>query len=167
MSLATLVARIAAGETTDEIRANPDKAALVPPVPPCATAGGTPKTAPVLTVPPVPPVPPQNNKGQSVETESLESWEQWQAANPSPGNVTLTDAETLSIRAWLAFIGEHDKAVIADVLFTCERFPDTLAHCLNHAYPVGCQSGVLALNLVDGSQRLPDIAPRIPGSIPG
>jgi hypothetical protein len=41
------------------------------------------------------------------------------------------------------------------------------AFAIFHAYPVGCQSGVLALNLVDGSQRLPDIAPRIPGSIPG
>ena len=133
MSLATLVARIAAGETTDEIRANPGKAAFVPPVPPCSTAGGTPKPAPVLTVPPVPPVPPQNNKGQSAEAESLESWQEWQADHPSPGTMSLTTDEALDIRAWLDLIGETDPATIADVLRTCERFPDTLAHCLNQA----------------------------------
>ncbi len=115
------------GAHTDEIRANPDKAAFVPPVPPCATAGGTPKTAPVLTVPPVPP---KNNKGQSGELESLEKW---QAANPSPGNVTLTDGESLSLRAWLDLIGETDAATVADVLRTCSRFPDTKAHCLREA----------------------------------
>ena len=45
----------------------------------------------------------------------------------------LTTDETLDIRAWLAFIGETDPATIEDVLRTCERFPDTKAHCLREA----------------------------------
>ncbi len=65
MSLASLVARLAAGEDLQEIRRNHDKGAFVPPVPPCTLAQGTPKPAPVLAVPPVPLVPPQNDNPQS------------------------------------------------------------------------------------------------------
>ena len=131
MSLTTLVARIASGETIDEIRANP--ARNVTPVTSCNAGGVTLKPAPALGVTPVTPVTAQNDNTQSAETASLESWEQWQAANPSPGNVKLTEGEVSHLRAWLAFIGETDPQTIADVLSTCERFPDTRAHCLREA----------------------------------
>lgn len=36
-----------------------------------------------------------------------------------------------------------------------------------HAYPVGCQNVILALNLTNGSPKLPDDSPRIPEGIPG
>ncbi len=45
----------------------------------------------------------------------------------------LTETETLDLRAWLAFIGETDKATIADVLRACERSPTTRAHWLREA----------------------------------
>lgn len=124
MSLANLVARIAAGETPAEIMSSRES---VPPVPPRKNADGTQKMAPMLVVPPVPPVPPQNNKAQ------LESWEQWQAAHPSPGTVPLTADETADIRAWLAFIGETDPLAVEDALSICGRFPDTKAHFLREA----------------------------------
>ena len=55
------------------------------------------------------------------------------ALNPSPGSVPLTADETLSLRAWLAFIGETDKATIEDVLRACERSLTTRAHWLREA----------------------------------
>lgn len=150
MSLANLVARIAAGETPEEIMANPGKAESVPPVPPQQNTPGTRKPAPILAVPPVPPVPPQNTKVQSAE---LESWEQWQAEHPSPGTTPLTADETLSLRAWLAFIGEHDKPTIADVLRTCERFPDTKAHCLNEARTTKARQVIAARAALEAAEE--------------
>jgi len=38
---------------------------------------------------------------------------------------------------------------------------------LVHAYPVGCQNDILALNLADGSPWLPDDTSRVPEGIPG
>ena len=65
--------------------------------------------------------------------DSTHRWEQWQAANPSPGNVSMTEDKTSDLRVWLELIGEHDKATIDDVLRTCERFPETRARCLREA----------------------------------
>ncbi len=153
MSLASLVARIAAGETTDEIRANPTKGA-----PDTADTAryGTPvsaKPAPVLACTADTPDTAQNNKVQSGETESLEQWQVWQAANPSPGNVTLTETETADLRAWLAFIGETDHATIADVLSTCERFPDTKAHCLNEARTTKARQVIAARAALEAAEE--------------
>lgn len=38
---------------------------------------------------------------------------------------------------------------------------------INHAYPVGCQKDILALNLANGSRWLPDDTSRVPEGIPG
>ena len=136
MSLATLVARIAAGETLDEIRANPTRD--VTPVTSCNAGGVTLKPAPALDVTPVTPVTAQNDKPQG------EPWEAWQAAHPSPGTVPLNKAERAHILAWLAFIGETDAATIADTLATCERYPDTRAHCLREARNAGARRIIAA-----------------------
>ncbi len=80
-------------------------------------------------------------------------WEQWQADHPSPGTVPLTTDEALDIRAWLTFIGETDPATIADVLRTCERFPDTLAHCLNQARTTEARQVIAARAALDAAQE--------------
>ncbi len=71
-------------------------------------------------------------------------WEEWQAAHPSPGTVPLNKAEKAHILAWLEFIGETDASTIADVLQTCERYPDTRAHCLREARNAGARRIIAA-----------------------
>jgi hypothetical protein len=87
----------------------------------------------------------------------LESWEQWQAANPSPGNVKLTEAERAHILAWLEFIGETDAATVADVLSTCERFPDTKAHCLTQAHTTKARQIIAARAALEAAEERADI----------
>ena len=162
MSLATLIARVAAGETPAEIMANPSGTAFVPPVPPHRNGGGTPKPAPALTVPPVPPVPPQNDNPQSeprlAPSDAVAHFrlpngtELWlsppetleQVQSRHPGAVPWTDADSVTvtellpeneatIRAWLVSLGEPLAAIEQDIE-TARRFPDTAAWLLARAH---------------------------------
>jgi len=67
----------------------------------------------------------------SPTADPVQPWEQWQADHPNPGTVVLSTDQTSAIRVWLAYIGETDNATIRDVLATCAKHPDTLAHCLS------------------------------------
>ncbi len=80
-------------------------------------------------------------------------WEEWQAAHPSPGTVPLNKAEKAHILAWLEFIGERDPQTIADVLATCERFPDTKAHCLREARNAGARRIIAARAALEAAEE--------------
>ncbi len=145
MSLATLVARIAAGETPAEIMANPDKGE---PATAATARNGAPvaaKPAPVLAC--------TAETSATAQNDKLQAWEVWQAAHPSPGTVPLNKAERAHLLAWLELIGETDKATIADVLATCERYPDTRAHCLREARNAGARRIIAARVALEAAEE--------------
>ncbi|MDA8190412.1 MAG: hypothetical protein M0Z68_02790, partial [Gammaproteobacteria bacterium] len=53
----------------------------------------------------------------------------------------------------MAFIGETDHATIADVLSTCERFPDTKAHCLNEARTTKARQVIAARAALEAAEE--------------
>ena len=110
-------------------------------------AGSSPTVATVATVAVA------NPKTDLTPIRELESWQEWQAEHPSTGTVPLSDDETLSLRAWLDLIGEHDKTVIDDVLSTCERFPDTKAHCLTQAHTTEARQAIAARAALEAAQE--------------
>ena len=65
----------------------------------------------------------------------------------------LNKAERSHILAWLAFIGEKDPRTIADVLATCERYPDTRAHCLREARNAGARRIIAARVAKEASEE--------------
>ena len=138
MSLASLVARLAAGETPAEIMA----AKTVTSVPSRNVTDVTPKPAPALDVTPVTPVTPENHRAVAdADTVTV-----------TPLTRALTRTEALDLRAWLRLIGETNPATITDVLAVCERFPDTRAYCLNAARTTDVRQLIAARAAMDREQ---------------
>ena len=69
---------------------------------------------------------------KSHKAEIIQGLEQEQAANDSKAT-GLSQTETDSLRNWLAFISETDKAAIADLLQQCQTDPKALRYFFQRA----------------------------------
>ena len=166
MSLASLVARLAAGETPAEIMA----AKTVTSVTSRNVTDVTPKPAPALDVTSVTSVTPENHRavadadtvaeimasvderGRSVGLDTPLTKAEADTVTVTPLTRALTRTEALDLRAWLRLIGETNPVTITDVLAVCERFPDTRAYCLNAARTTEVRQMVAARAAMDREQ---------------
>ena len=162
MSLATLIARVAAGETPAEIMANPGR---TPPATSATSRNAAPvsvKPAPVLACTSETSATAQNDNPQSeprlAPSDAVAHFrlpngtELWlsppetleQVQSRHPGAVPWTDADSVTvtellpeneatIRAWLVSLGEPLAAIEQDIE-TARRFPDTAAWLLARAH---------------------------------